>query len=156
MLLQLDVDTGPYERLLERLIDSIDCEREPFQLGALKAMDAYMQSMRQRFDLFSARGGDWPEHAPSTIRRRGAGAPILNETGQLRESLDRDSASHVTEIDSDGITEGTSDRTARYHQDGTPRMPDREILVKPTDDTLEHIREALVEALQRSVDAAMF
>ncbi len=124
------------------------------EVGALASMDVYFESQRQRFDLYSERGGDWEEHAESTQKRRGAGAPLLVSQGDLRQSLDRAGAAHVIQVTEDGVTEGTANPVARFHQDGTPKMPQRKILDDPEPETVADMKAPLVEGTRGAVRQA--
>lgn len=150
------IDGRAVDDFFDRLADATDLTSgSAFADGMLEAADIYMQSMRERFDLYSERGGDWPEHAPSTQRRRGRGAPILIENGDLRASLERDGENHVLEIERDVIREGTNDPKAPFHQHGTDRMPERAILDGPTQMTLDEMKHAGAAGLAASAkDAA--
>lgn len=151
MLMTPAIDSTPLDDFLDRLGDATDLTSgSPFADGMLEAADVYMQSMRERFDLYSERGGDWPEHAPSTQRRRGRGAPILVENGDLRASLDRDGENHLLEVEHDVIREGSTDPKAKFHQMGTSRMPERAILDGPTQMTLDEMKEKAVEGLSQT------
>ena len=155
MQLAIEPDTNPFAHFIDRLIESIDVEREgPVKEAALNASDLFWQAMRQRFDEYSARMGDWPEHAESTVKRRGAGAPILNQTGVLRDSMDRGDPQHFVDVTTDSVIEGSSDPIGRYHQDGNDRLPQRKILDEPDFDTMELIRRALAEGIEQSVRQA--
>ena len=150
------IDAAPLDDFVDRLSDSIDLDSgSAFARGMLEAADIYMGSMRERFDLYSERGGDWAEHAPSTQKKRGRGAPILVENGDLRASLERDGVNHLLEIEHDTIREGSTDPKAIYHQHGTSRMPERAILDGPTQMTLDAMKQAAVTGLHESAkDAA--
>lgn len=156
MLMTAKIDAAPLDYFFDRLGDATDLTSgSAFADGMLEAADLYMESMRERFDLYSGRGGDWAEHAPSTQRRRGRGAPILDETGDLRASLDRDGVNHLLEVDRDTIREGSTDPKAKFHQHGTDRMPERAILDGPTQMTLDAMRHAAAAGLGQSAkDAA--
>lgn len=148
----LEIDLSAFDRFADRLIESTDPSKGgAMEAAALQSMDAYMDAARTHFDVSSQRGGDWAEHAPSTIKRRGAGAPILIEGGDLRESLERTDTNHVLSVDHEGVTEGTADPKARFHQDGTDNMPAREILEQPEANTLDEMKTPLVSGVQTLV-----
>ena len=78
----------------------------------------------------SAETGRWsplsPRYGAWKARVR-PGRPILVFDGDLREAFT--SMSHgVSEVWDSGMVVGASDPIARYHQDGTDRMPARPIL----------------------------
>lgn len=151
MLATLETDTSAFDALIDRLTEETDPSRAgPMQDGMLAASNVYHAAMRARFAAASARDGTWAEHAPSTIARRGPGAPILIETGQLEESLGRDGTGHVLEFDGDALVEGTTDRTAIFHQAGTEHIPERAILVEPEAETLDDMGKRLAAAVART------
>ena len=153
--LGFDVDTSDFERFIDRLDSTLDPQFfGPMQQGLEGASDVYMESMRERFAQYSNRGGDWAEHAPSTIKKRGAGAPILNEEGDLEESLKRGAPDHVLEHTSDGVREGTENAVARYQQSGTEHIPAREFIVPPDADTLAGMKHPLTQGLKDAVREA--
>jgi hypothetical protein len=156
MLISTAIDEQPLDDFFDRLMGATELDSDSaFARGVLEAADIYMDSMRERFDLYSGRGGDWPEHALSTQKRRGRGAPILVENGDLRASLERDGADHLLEVERDVIREGSTDPKARFHQDGTSRMPERAILDGPTQQTLDAMKHAAAAGLLESAkDAA--
>lgn len=53
------------------------------------------------------------------------GKPILQQTGKLKTSLSRKGGNHVEVITKNSITLGTKDYKFKWHQKGTPRMPER-------------------------------
>lgn len=157
MLIEFSADPAPFDRFCDRLDSLLDPSGPgAFRDGLHDASEVYMDHMLARFLLFSDRGGDWPEHAPYTQKRRGVGAPILIETGQLLESLQRGAPGHVLEDTADGVREGTEDRTAYDHQHGNPtrNLPARTILVEPDGNALDDMKKPLVEAVKRAVSEA--
>lgn len=96
----------------------------------------FRASMRQQFETEGDWGGKkWAPLARVTLERKAAlgfgNKLILERTGKLREAF--------TELSSDFdvTTEGTSivitisNTAGKYHQDGTPTMPKREIIPDP-------------------------
>lgn len=79
------------------------------------------------------RASRWPPLAPSTIRekaRLGYGEmPPLWRTGTLAASLaEKGAAGNILQAGPSSLVVGTSINYARYHQDGTSRMPARQIV----------------------------
>lgn len=75
--------------------------------------------------------GSWPALAESTMTAKDRGGleeRILVATGQLRDSLTSEGSGNIAHIQRDELIFGTSDRTARFHQEGTSRMPQRKPL----------------------------
>jgi phage gpG-like protein len=84
-------------------------------------------------DRFDTEGhGLWPALADSTLAgklRLGYPAQILLRTGDLRESLvDPARASHKERFE---MWWGTDVSYAQYHQEGTDRMPERQVIADP-------------------------
>jgi len=84
-------------------------------------------------DLFNSQGGSggskWHPLAPSTLRRKPPGLPILVRSGALRESLTSTGGDNITKISRNKLTFGTRDPKAGFHQHGTSRMPARPVLM---------------------------
>lgn len=81
-------------------------------------------------DRFDTEGhGEWPELAPSTVRektRLGFPLDILVRTGKLKKSLtERELAMRLTPL---SMSWGTDVEYAKYHQEGTTKMPQRKVL----------------------------
>lgn len=72
--------------------------------------------------------GDWPPLAASTIERKGHGE-ILVETGELRSSLT--DPGMAMRKSAKTLEYGTNVDYARYHQEGTPKMPMRQVITDP-------------------------
>lgn len=94
---------------------------------AFEAMaDDFLEIEARQFASEGGNSGGWAPLAPSTVRRRGSAHPILFQTGRLQQSLTsagaRDSVRRVT---ADSLEVGTSVPYARFHQQGTARMPRR-------------------------------
>lgn len=107
-----------------------DLSQGPMGDAMLDVSDIYHEAMRQRFDAFTVGGGYWDELRPSTLAAKRGRGSILIDFGDMRESLERDGIDHILEQDSDGVTEGTGDFKAHFHQGGTIHMAQRTILVE--------------------------
>lgn len=140
----------------------------PIQI-ALKAWGRiYRNYLQQRFKRNSrgggGRGGQWKGHAPSTIKRRGRGAPILYETGTLQKEL----GTHVEPITTSrgigvriGYPPNTSHPTAKMtvarlaaiHQRGAPsrNLPARPIVVFPPQRVLKEMSAKMRDALRQLI-----
>lgn len=78
-------------------------------------------------DAFDTGGfGQWAPLSPATLRAKGGGR-ILVDTGALRSSLTAGSAS----ITADGVTVGTSERSAPFLQRGARGAPPRDPMPDP-------------------------
>lgn len=124
----------------------------------LAASDAHGESLRQRYAAASAGDGTWAPLAESTVkaRERKGETPldILRITGSIESSLERDNPNHVLETTDNSVIEGTAHRLARFHQDGTSRIPARPIIVAPTEETIDAMKNALANGLRETIEQA--
>ncbi len=123
-----------------------------------------------RFVSFSKGGGDWQSLAPTTIARRRAGsgpgqvAAILVDTGTLRSALDVQFTRKPGALEETipfGVRVGyggpsahpgggaTVADIAKFHQEGTSRVPKREIIVEPDAKTVAAMAEDMHRAIQK-------
>lgn len=75
--------------------------------------------------------GNWPPLADSTKAykaRHDLDPRILHATEAMRRSFTEESGDHVEMITQDELHFGSSDPKARFHQDGTSRMPQRRVM----------------------------
>lgn len=63
----------------------------------------------------------WPPLKPATVARKSAGDSPLLETGELRDSIERDVQPHVAYV-------GSNNKKATWHEYGTSRIPPRPFL----------------------------
>lgn len=104
----------------------------------------FSQEMLDRFDRFSAGGGNWKKLAPATIKRKKS-SRILYETGDFRKALDL--GIRVTTQWQGSVLRMTGAMTAtrihkpskmpmpkllKIHQEGTNRIPARKVIVRPS------------------------
>jgi hypothetical protein len=123
------------------------------------ASGTYMTAMQDRFDVFSRGGGDWAPLAPYTIRQKarrmtlgGGGVGrilILIDTGEMRDSLNRENIYHFVEVNQDGVSEGSEDEKIADHQRGvvSKRLPAREIFVIPNSQLVDAMMAQVVPGL---------
>jgi phage gpG-like protein len=94
------------------------------------AADFREMAARQFATEGSAEGTPWPPLAPSTARRKKAGAGLLVSSGMLARSLGvRGAAGSVEEQDAHSLALGTRIPYAAFHRFGTSRMPARPLIV---------------------------
>lgn len=108
---------------------------------AYEAIAAAFRRIEQR--RFDSEGPGWAELAASTVAQRerlgiGGSHPILSRKGivdrgrrggQLRTSLTTKGAKNsVVRPEVDGLFVGTADPVAKYHQEGTAKMPARPLV----------------------------
>lgn len=121
----------PFSNLLTRFQQRVQ-DAEP----AFQAMANHFANMnREQFGTEGRRGGSgWsplsPEYGRWKARVR-PGKSILEFDGLLRDSLTKRPFG-VDEITGTGMTVGTGVPYAPYHQNGTEKLPARQILAKPT------------------------
>ena len=135
----------------------------------------YRSFAQQRFSKYSRGGGDWPDLAESTKKgRRGprkghTGARqfgILYNIGLLFGTLQPVFASVPGQHQSDlknGVRVGfgglgrypdgkaTIADIAAFHQEGSGRLPKREIIVEPDEATLAQMKAVLAQATQTEI-----
>ncbi len=142
-------------------------------LKALKQWaERYRSFAQERFHKYSKGGGDWPDLAPSTKRRRrgsrrgheGARVfAILRDTNTLFAALDPvfvGEPGALEEKISYGIRVGyggpmrhpkgkaTIFDIARFHQEGSGTVPQREIIVDPNQSTIKAMAEDMLRAVE--------
>lgn len=159
MRLRFRLNTSSFSRFVERATAALDVgQAGPVRDGMLAASDAHGESLRERYTGASAGDGTWAPLAESTVKareRRGeTPLDILRISGSIESSLARDDENHVLETTDKSIIEGTRHRLARYHQDGTERMPARPIIVAPTEEALDAMRTELANGLREAVEGA--
>jgi phage gpG-like protein len=123
-------------------------------LNGAPVLAAILADMRKlEIELFDTEGrGEWPELSAATLERKakeGYPSKILQATEQLYDSLSGglSSAGHVERITEDEIVFGTTVPWARYHQEGTAKMPAR----PPVD-----VREEDVRRWSKMIHAYVF
>jgi len=110
-----------------------DTERRFTEADYRPAMEDTEEFLRETHDQhFTNRadplGNQWPPLAASTVARKGHDRPLI-ETGEMRQSiLEPDHPSHIGEILERGMSFGTDDWKAAFHQYGTRRIPQREFV----------------------------
>ena len=154
----LSVNTAAFDVFAQRMRQTLQSPVEDGKGlggGAVAATHVYADAMRERFKAASAGDGTWPPLAPSTAKRRARKSPdgvarILWVTGELFESLTPGSESNVFELMADRVRYGTSNPIAKYHQQGGRNLPQRRILVEPSQELLVRCI-APIQASWRSV-----
>lgn len=97
---------------------------------AMTDTEGYLRETHEtHFDERKSPVGElWPPLAALTVSRKGHDRPLI-ETDQMRQSiLEPDHPSHIGEILERGMSFGTDDEKAAFHQFGTRRIPQREFV----------------------------
>ncbi len=169
------VDTSQFRGLPRALAREQRRGGGPIGQGFAAAGLVYMGFTRARYFEQSRGGGDWEPLAPSTLRGRRRGsrvqgarranqaasalaargvapsnAAILIDTATLVGSITP--GTHASEDIDGGIRVGTEVAYARYHQDGGPHLPQREIFVQPDSATLSRMGDGIAAGYQMSID----
>jgi hypothetical protein len=148
-----------------------------FQDGLNRALDIMFDWETERFAQFSAHGGDWPDHAPSTKLklayatgwRRGRhprGEPtalemvtsmefaLLRRTDDLFDSMSSASANHERVFTPTTATGQSTVWYGNYSQSGGAipgRPPVRQYVVTPPQDVLDAAAIAIAEGMAAAV-----
>ncbi len=88
--------------------------------------------------------GPWAPLSPATVKAKGFDT-ILIETNRMRSSLLFSGNDHIEDISQAGLTWGTSDPKAAFHQDGTEKIPARPF-VGASEETVDKIAEVIADA----------
>ncbi len=160
---------------LEKFADKVSRDLRGRAMGpirdAIKQWGARYRSFALlRFVSFSRGGGDWKSLSPTTIARRRSGsgvgqvAAILVDTGTLRSALDvqfNNKPGALEETIPFGVRVGyggpsahpgggaTVADIAKFHQEGTSRVPKREIIVEPDAKTVAAMAEDMRRAINK-------
>jgi len=132
--IEIEVDSGVFDfRLSAFVARASRSGSDPvLSTGLVKAGTRLTTFYYRRFFRADATRG-WPALAKSTERakkRKGTyHKGILRDEDNLSRSFLPGAPNHVRRIAVDSITEGTADPKAKYHQEGTSRMPIRRVVV---------------------------
>jgi hypothetical protein len=141
------MNVQPVIAALQKLGEGIaDMATGPMFQANMDMAGMWDEFLQDRYDVFSRGGGDWAPLKESTIKRKSGRATmgggrvgailILIDRGDMRASMNRGEPNHFIQVLPDGITEGSLDPKIRFHQDGTYKMPAREVFVLPSSDVL--------------------
>src|SRR5688572_25151800 len=159
LILETQTDLRPAMLFAERMRQSLHTPlRDQAGLGAgfEEAVHVYAGAVRRRFASAMNGDGTWAPLAESTKRRKkryGMADRILYLTGDLYTSLVPGEAGSIFEVLSDRIRYGTSVPYAKYHQVGGGRLPQRTILVEPTEDILARCVAPIVSGWRKAIEA---
>lgn len=150
----IHVETSAFSALVQKMEDALT--GQPMADANMQASSAYWAAMRARFDSASSQDGTWEELEPSTAKQhaaRGDHTPhsLVGKSGELRDSLNRGHPNHIEESTPTGCIEGTEDPKARFHQDGTSRIPARPFVAEPPTQTLVAIKRVYVDAFNAMI-----
>jgi hypothetical protein len=174
MEIGVNIDTSAFHRFADQASAAVQAgmNDSDILLGHENAQIVYLADQRDKFNENSAGGGEWPDLKPSTKRARvyraggklGRGKNkidvaslplrILYESGDLYTSLYPNSPSNVFYHTQDAVIVGTEDFKAIYHQQGTRRMPQRQILHPPTAQLLEQMTQPIVAGFRAMIARA--
>ena len=142
-------------RKVSRLLRPPESELAPVQ-------EAIRQGFEENFDSESAGGVPWAPLSPSTVAQRlllgyGGSHPILQRSGHYHDTFTQaGNADHVSTITYNaGLTkveEGSSDPLAAFLNEGTSKMPERDVLVL-SPNALGEVGDALVEMVSEILNA---
>ena len=167
----ISINAAPFFARLGRLGDAIESADSPeIEQALVDSATTYLEFARARFRDNSKGGGDWPDHAPSTILARSRKAnpqrmttaarlkqrfPILFDSGGIYGSLQVGGVDNILEVSAGAVRFGTASPIAGYHQRGNPRLPQRVVLPPADGDTRQRIAAILKQAVYATVDAIM-
>lgn len=114
---------------LER--ELVDPTREPLRTAFVGAGVIYFEDMRARFASAAAGDGTWAPLAKSTLKRKKRNRGILIDKGTLQAQLTPGNSHNVIRVTSAGLQCAITLPVAKYHQQGTRRMPQRKVLDAP-------------------------
>lgn len=147
MKLALKFDASGFGEWADRMGAMLRSDEGAFADALADASDYYHEAMRKRFIDASYGDGTWVKLRPRTVKahaRIGDFVPtILHFHGDLEKSLYRGDARHVFTVGEGYCVEGSIDKKAAYHQNGTDRIPARPIYVYPGNETLAMMRARL-------------
>lgn len=127
---------------------------------AWRSVLSYLKrATEQTFASQGARiGQQWAPLTEDYERRKSVvypGQPILRASDAMFRSLVDGTSDSIEEITDRELVYGTRTRHARYHQDGTPRMPKRQILAV-TDQDRREIKRIVRTHLERQAQLGGF
>lgn len=163
------VDLRPWVRLRE----SVMRVSGPLRVALTQAAVMIRAYWQERFNRYSRGGGDWPPLSPATIARRRQGRPkagrgrtvsILRDTNTLFGALDAVYAAkpgQLEEISVNGLRVGyggpakhpeagskTVAEIAEIHDQGTDRIPQRQIIVLPPEPVMVRVGNVFETGIQ--------
>jgi hypothetical protein len=154
----IEVDGKPqFDRIFSRFDDNL---KDLTPIGD-DMRDAFWEIEQEQFQSEGAKGGSgrWqplsPAYEQQKIARYGTFAiiaGILIATEEMYLSLTRDTPNTVYQKSADGIVIGTSLARAKWHQQGTAKMPKREPISFSSDQQrffMKRVQKALVREIRR-------
>lgn len=123
----------------------------PIDAAMLKVADELRDGFSKNFDnRVTEDGTRWPPHAPLTVALYGP-HPLLILTGHMFASVTTEGAAdNITRHSHREVELGTETDYAITHQEGTPRVPQREFLFA-TDEVLDKCGEIIGDAIMAEV-----
>ena len=137
-------------RLVQRDLLGFADRSADVQPAMEQALDLVRESASEQFESAGAHGsGGWAPLAPSTVARKarlGLNPGILRETTFLEFSLAGSGSGNIAIARKDGADYGTTAPYAKFHMEGTSRMPAR-----PPLQLTEGERRDIIRIVQRYV-----
>lgn len=93
-------------------------------------------------EKFEKQGPGWKQLSPATIKRRGGGRRILQDTGHLVTSI-------TPAAGNDFALVFTNLEYAKFHLDGTRNMPQRDFFDVDMDEVVKQAEDIIMESITR-------
>lgn len=123
--------------------------------GIQEAAKLYAVEMQKRFNRASGGDGTWKPLAPSTVKKKARETlfprQILYLTGAMFASLTPGAPNNVYDVLRDRVRYGTKDKKAGYHQKGGGRLPQRRILIPPSQELIQQCTAPIVAQWQKVI-----
>ena len=141
-------------RSLERQLRDVEAEAKDLSNFIKEtAVPLVRKEVKRLFDS----GGyfQWPALAPSTVARKGHSRILIDTRRLIRSVTLESSADKVIEITDNSLVFGTNVPYARYHEEGTSRLPKRPVfeLLGQHGRFLRRMEIALDKHFQSRIDA---
>lgn len=155
------IDLSP----LRDIVKDVSNGRSPEMKACYRKWGKRYETFIRRDFVKQSRGGmRWPKLSPATIKARkkkGKGAMILRDTGTLLNALTIGAPGNHFSLEKNGCTIGFGGSTshpegkasiadiARFHDEGTNKLPRRQILINPDQATVDGMGIDVKTAISR-------